>query len=132
MARFLSENVRFDKREKKRSGNCKDPSYGDIFVLDALVPLTAHRVLSLDRLPIRLPMPASCLRKRLIRWPQSLPILLVRLLPLSGGSKVSSKIGVLDHLIDSADTLIIGGGMAYTFFLAKGYTVGTYCRSPMG
>ena len=42
-----------------------------------------------------------------------------------GGSKVSSKIGVLDHLIDSADTLIIGGGMAYTFFLAKGYTVGT-------
>ena len=42
-----------------------------------------------------------------------------------GGSKVSSKIGVLDHLIDSADTLIIGGGMAYPFFLAKGYTVGT-------
>ena len=41
-----------------------------------------------------------------------------------GGSKVSSKIGVLDHLIDSADTLIIGGGMAYTFFLAQGLTVG--------
>ena len=38
---------------------------------------------------------------------------------------MSSKIGVLDHLIDSADTLIIGGGMAYTFFMAKGYTVGT-------
>ena len=38
---------------------------------------------------------------------------------------MSSKIGVLDHLIDSADTLIIGGGMAYTFFLAKGYAVGT-------
>ena len=42
-----------------------------------------------------------------------------------GGSKVSSKIGVLDHLIDSADTLIIGGGMAYTFFLAQGHSVGT-------
>ena len=41
-----------------------------------------------------------------------------------GGSKVSSKIGVLDHLIDSADTLIIGGGMAYTFFLAQGLSVG--------
>lgn len=41
-----------------------------------------------------------------------------------GGSKVSSKIGVLDHLIDSADTLIIGGGMAYTFFLAQGMSVG--------
>ena len=39
---------------------------------------------------------------------------------------MSSKIGVLDHLIDAADTIIIGGGMAYTFFLAKGYkTVGT-------
>ena len=47
-----------------------------------------------------------------------------------GGSKVSSKIGVLDHLIDSADTLIIGGGMAYTFFLAKGYTVGTSLQEP--
>ncbi len=42
-----------------------------------------------------------------------------------GGSKVSSKIGVLENLIESADTLIIGGGMAYTFFLAKGYSVGT-------
>ena len=42
-----------------------------------------------------------------------------------GGSKVSSKIGVLDHLIDSADTLIIGGGMAYTFFLAQGHSVGS-------
>ena len=47
-----------------------------------------------------------------------------------GGSKVSSKIGVLDHLIDSCDTLIIGGGMAYTFFLAKGYTVGTSLQEP--
>ena len=47
-----------------------------------------------------------------------------------GGSKVSSKIGVLDHLIDSADTLIIGGGMAYTFFLARGCTVGTSLQEP--
>ena len=46
------------------------------------------------------------------------------LVAIVGGSKVSSKIGVLDHLIDSADTLIIGGGMAYTFFLAQGLTVG--------
>jgi phosphoglycerate kinase len=47
-----------------------------------------------------------------------------------GGSKVSSKITVLDRLIDSADTLIVGGGMAYTFFLAKGYTVGTSLQEP--
>ena len=46
------------------------------------------------------------------------------LVAIVGGSKVSSKIGVLDHLIDSADTLIIGGGMAYTFFLAQGLSVG--------
>ena len=41
-----------------------------------------------------------------------------------GGSKVSSKIGVLDHLIDSADTLIIGGGMSYTFQKALGGRIG--------
>ena len=37
---------------------------------------------------------------------------------------------MLDRLIDSADTLIVGGGMAYTFFLAQGYTVGTSLQEP--
>lgn len=42
-----------------------------------------------------------------------------------GGAKVSSKIGVLDNLIDKVDNLIIGGGMSYTFLKAQGYGVGT-------
>ena len=42
-----------------------------------------------------------------------------------GGAKVSDKIGVINNLIDKVDTLIIGGGMAYTFFRAKGYNIGT-------
>lgn len=42
-----------------------------------------------------------------------------------GGSKVSDKINVINHLLDKVDTLIIGGGMAYTFAVAKGGTVGT-------
>lgn len=41
-----------------------------------------------------------------------------------GGAKVSDKIGVIDNLIEKVDTLIIGGGMAYTFFKAQGYEVG--------
>ena len=42
-----------------------------------------------------------------------------------GGAKVSDKIGVINNLIEKVDTLIIGGAMAYTFFKAKGYGVGT-------
>ncbi len=42
-----------------------------------------------------------------------------------GGAKVSDKIGVINNLIEKVDTIIIGGGMAYTFFKAKGYEVGT-------
>ena len=42
-----------------------------------------------------------------------------------GGAKVSDKIGVINNLIEKVDTLIIGGGMAYTFFAAQGYSVGT-------
>ena len=42
-----------------------------------------------------------------------------------GGAKVSDKIGVINNLIDKCDTLVVGGGMAYTFFKALGHTVGT-------
>ncbi|WP_321971114.1 phosphoglycerate kinase [Paratractidigestivibacter sp.] len=124
---LVLENVRFDKREKKNDPEIAKTlaSYGDIFVLDAFG--TAHRAQGSVVGPAAyLPAYAGFLLEKevdtltgIFADPERPFVAIV------GGSKVSSKIGVLDHLIDSADTLIIGGGMAYTFFLAKGYTVGT-------
>ena len=47
------------------------------------------------------------------------------LVAILGGAKVSDKIGVITNLLDKCDTVIIGGGMAYTFFAAQGYSIGT-------
>ena len=125
---LVLENVRFDKREKKNDPVIakKLASYGDIFVLDAFG--TAHRAQGSVVGPAAyLPAVAGFLLEKEVDTLTSIFADPERpFVAIVGGSKVSSKIGVLDHLIDSADTLIIGGGMAYTFFLAKGYkTVGT-------
>ena len=125
---LVLENVRFDKREKKNDPEIakKLASYGDIFVLDAFG--TAHRAQGSVVGPAAyLPAVAGFLLEKEVDTLTSIFADPKRpFVAIVGGSKVSSKIGVLDHLIDSADTLIIGGGMAYTFFLAKGYkTVGT-------
>ena len=124
---LVLENVRFDKREKKNDPEIAKilASYGDVFVLDAFG--TAHRAQGSVVGPAAyIPAVAGFLLEKevdtltgIFADPERPFVAIV------GGSTVSSKIGVLDHLIDSADTLIIGGGMAYTFFLAKGYTVGT-------
>ena len=124
---LVLENVRFDKREKKNDPEIAKilASYGDVFVLDAFG--TAHRAQGSVVGPAAyIPAVAGFLLEKevdtltgIFADPERPFVAIV------GGSKVSSKIGVLDHLIDSADTLIIGGGMAYTFFLAKGYSVGT-------
>ena len=125
---LVLENVRFDKREKKNDPEIakKLASYGDIFVLDAFG--TAHRAQGSVVGPAAyLPAVAGFLLEKEVDTLTSIFADPERpFVAIVGGSKVSSKLGVLDHLIDSADTLIIGGGMAYTFFLAKGYkTVGT-------
>ena len=124
---LVLENVRFDKREKKNDPQIAKilASYGDVFVLDAFG--TAHRAQGSVVGPAAfIPAVAGFLLEKevdtltgIFADPERPFVAIV------GGSKVSSKIGVLDHLIDSADTLIIGGGMAYTFFLAQGHTVGT-------
>ena len=123
---LVLENVRFDKREKKNDPEIAKTlaSYGDVFVLDAFG--TAHRAQGSVVGPAAyLPAVAGFLLEKevdtltgIFAEPERPFVAIV------GGSKVSSKIGVLDHLIDSADTLIIGGGMAYTFFLAQGLSVG--------
>ena len=124
---LVLENVRFDKREKKNDPEIAKTlaSYGDVFVLDAFG--TAHRAQGSVVGPAAyLPAYAGFLLEKEVDTLTSIFADPARpFVAIVGGSKVSSKIGVLDHLIDSADTLIIGGGMAYTFFLAKGYTVGT-------
>ena len=129
---LLLENVRFDKREKKNDPEIakKLASYGDIFVLDAFG--TAHRAQgSVVGPDAYIPAVAGFLLEKEVDTLTSIFADPARpFVAIVGGSKVSSKIGVLDHLIDSADTLIIGGGMAYTFFLAKGYTVGTSLQEP--
>ena len=139
---LVLENVRFDKREKKNDPEIakKLASYGDVFVLDAFG--TAHRAQGSVVGPAAyLPAVAGFLLEKevdtltgIFAEPERPFVAIV------GGSKVSSKIGVLDHLIDSADTLIIGGGMAYTFIKAQGYEVGKslcddskldYCKEMM-
>ena len=124
---LVLENVRFLKAEKKNDPEVakKLASYGDIFVLDAFG--TAHRAQGSVVGPAEfIPAVAGFLLEKEVDTLTSIFAEPERpFVAIVGGSKVSSKIGVLDHLIDSADTLIIGGGMAYTFFLAKGYSVGT-------
>ncbi len=124
---LVLENVRFLKAEKKNDPEVakKLASYGDIFVLDAFG--TAHRAQGSVVGPAEfIPAVAGFLLEKEVDTLTSIFAEPERpFVAIVGGSKVSSKIGVLDHLIDSADTLIIGGGMAYTFFLAKGHSVGT-------
>ena len=128
----MLENVRFDKREKKNDPEIakKLASYGDIFVLDAFG--TAHRAQGSVVGPAAyIPAVAGFLLEKEVDTLTSIFAEPERpFVAIVGGSKVSSKITVLDRLIDSADTLIVGGGMAYTFFLAKGYTVGTSLQEP--
>ena len=123
---LVLENVRFDKREKKNDPEIAKilASYGDIFVLDAFG--TAHRAQGSVVGPAEfIPAYAGFLLEKEVDMLTSIFADPKRpFVAIVGGSKVSSKIGVLDHLIDVADTLIIGGGMAYTFFLAQGYSVG--------
>ena len=124
---LVLENVRFLKAEKKNDPEVakKLASYGDIFVLDAFG--TAHRAQGSVVGPAAyIPAVAGFLLEKEVDTLTGIFADPARpFVAIVGGSKVSSKIGVLDHLIDSADTLIIGGGMAYTFFLAQGHSVGS-------
>lgn len=123
---LVVENLRFDKREKKNDPEIAKTlaSYGDIFVLDAFG--TAHRAQGSVVGPAAyIPAVAGFLLEKEVSTLGGLFSEPKRpFVAILGGSKVSDKIGVIDRLLDSADTVIVGGGMAYTFSKAQGGHIG--------
>lgn len=121
------ENLRFDKREKKNDPEfCRElASLGDVYVNDAFG--TAHRAhASTAGVASVLPAYAGYLLDREVATLSGMLDEPKRpFVAILGGSKVSDKIKVIDALLDKADTLIIGGGMCFTFLLSEGKQVGT-------
>ena len=122
----LLENVRFDSREEKNEESLSKElaSMADIFVNDAFG--TAHRAHSstagiADYLPA---VSGFLIEKELNFLGNTLENPKRPFVAILGGAKVSDKIGVIDSLLEKVDTLMIGGGMAYTFFKSMGYNVG--------
>ena len=122
----LLENVRFHKEEKKNDPEFAKAlaSFGEVYINDAFG--TAHRAhASTEGVAHHLPSAAGyLLQKELEILGKALDNPDRPFVAILGGAKVSDKIGVIKNLIQKVDTLIIGGGMAYTFFKAKGYEVG--------
>ena len=124
---LIVENLRFDKREKKNdTAFCEElAKLGEVFVNDAFG--TAHRAhASTAGVASFLPAFAGyLLEKEVSTLTGMLDDPARPFCAILGGSKVSDKIQVIDALMDKCDTLIIGGGMCFTFLLAQGYSVGT-------
>ncbi len=123
---LLLENLRFDPGEEKNNPELakKLASLGEIYVSDAFG--TVHRAhASTAGIAAYLPAYAGFLvEKELSIMGGALDDPKRPFVAVLGGAKVSDKIGVLTNLIDKADTLIIGGGMAYTFLKAMGKNIG--------
>ena len=124
---LVVENLRFDKREKKN-----DPAFceelaklGEAYVNDAFG--TAHRAhASTAGVAALLPAYAGYLMQREVGTLAGMLENPKRpFVAILGGSKVSDKIKVIDALMDRCDTLVIGGGMCFTFLLAQDKAVGT-------
>ena len=124
---LVVENLRFDKREKKNDpAFCEElAALGEAYVNDAFG--TAHRAhASTAGVAALLPAYAGYLMQREVATLSGMLEEPRRpFTAILGGSKVSDKIKVIDALMDKCDTLIIGGGMCFTFLLAQGKAVGT-------
>lgn len=124
---LVLENLRFDKREKKNdSAFCEElAALGEAYVNDAFG--TAHRAhASTAGVAACLPAFAGYLLQREVNTLTGMLEASKRpFVAILGGSKVSDKIKVIDALMDKCDTLVIGGGMCFTFLLAQGKAVGT-------
>ena len=124
---LLLENTRFDKREEKNDPEFAKElaSMADIFVNDAFG--AAHRAHA-STAGVAAYLPAVCgylIQKEISVMGKALADPVRPFVAILGGAKVSDKIGVINNLIDKCDTLVVGGGMAYTFFKSLGYSVGT-------
>ena len=123
----LLENVRFHAEEEKNDAEFAKilASFAEVYVNDAFG--TSHRAHGstagvADYLPA---VSGFLIEKELEFLGGALENPKKPFVAILGGAKVSDKIGVIENLIEKVDTLIIGGGMAYTFFKAKGYNIGT-------
>ena len=123
---MLLENVRFHKEETDNNPEFakKLASMAEVFVNDAFG--TAHRAhASTTGIADYLPAVSGFLIEKELKFLGNAVNNPERpFVAILGGAKVSDKIGVIDSLLEKVDTLMIGGGMAYTFFKAQGYEVG--------
>ncbi len=124
---MLLENVRYRKEETKNEENFSKElaSLAEIFVNDAFG--TAHRA-HCSTTGVAAYLPAVCgylIQKEIKFMGGALAEPKRPLVAILGGAKVSDKIGVITNLLDKCDTLIIGGGMAYTFMKSLGHHIGT-------
>ncbi len=124
---LLLENTRFDKREEKNDPEFAKElaSMAEIFVNDAFG--AAHRAHA-STAGVADYLPAVCgylIQKEIGVMGKALEDPARPFVAILGGAKVSDKIGVINNLLEKCDTIIIGGGMAYTFFKALGNEVGT-------
>lgn len=124
---LVLENVRFYEQEEKNDSDFAKSlaELGELYVNDAFG--TAHRAhASTAGVANYLPSAIGFLIKKEIDiMGKALTQPDRPFVAILGGAKVSDKIGVIDNLLDKVDTLLIGGGMAYTFYKAKGYEIGT-------
>ena len=139
---ILLENTRFDPREEKNDDTFVKElaSLADVYVSDAFGAV--HRAHA-STAGVAKYLPAVCgymIQKEISVMGKALTDPARPFVAILGGAKVSDKLNVIDNLLGKVDTLIIGGGMAYTFLAAKGYGVGTslldtekidYCRTMM-
>ena len=139
---MLLENTRYIKGETKNDPELSKAlaDLADIFVNDAFG--TAHRAHS-STAGVADHLPAVCgylVEKEVSIMGKALANPERPFVAILGGAKVSDKLNVINNLLEKVDTLIIGGGMAYTFLAAKGYSVGNslldaekidYCKEMM-
>jgi len=129
----LCENVRFNPGEKANDESLAKTMAGlcDVFVMDAFG--TSHRAQASTEGVIRL-APVACAGPLLSRELYELENALTEparpMLAIVGGSKVSTKLTVLESLMTKVDELIVGGGIANTFIAASGYDVGQSLYEP--